>query len=244
VTITSPADGSSFVAPASITISANASDSDGTVSKVDFFSGPSLLASAATSPYNFVWNNVQAGNYILTVTATDNLNASNTSAALSVTVGTAAASTPFVTSYVQGALRNDFDGWLGMKFTVGPNPMIVTALGRMFIAGNGGTHAVKLINASNGADVVGGGVSIVMAGGATGQFTYVSLTNALTLPANTAYHLVSQETSGGDRWATSDTTITTTPVATCNGALFSNSASWTLRLPANTTFGPVNLKYQ
>src|SRR5204863_476195 len=114
---------------------------------------------------SFVWNNVLAGNYSLTATATDNLNASNTSAAVSVTVGSAGTSTPFVTGYVQGTLRNDFNGWLGLKFTVGPSPIVVSALGRIFIAGNGGTHTVKLVNASNGTDVSGGGVSIGMAGG-------------------------------------------------------------------------------
>ncbi|MEO8426812.1 MAG: Ig-like domain-containing protein, partial [Verrucomicrobiota bacterium] len=244
ISLSSPANNSTFTAPANITLTATASDSDGSVSKVDFFSGPSLLASAATSPYNFVWNNVLAGNYNLMATATDNLNASNTSATVSVTVSSAGTSTPFVTSYGQGTLRNDFNGWLGMKVTVGPSPILVTALGRIFIAGNVGAHAVKLVNASNGADVPGGAVSIGMAGGTAGQFTYVALANAITLPANTAYYLVSQETSGGDKWATSNTTITTTPAATCNGALLSNSASWTFRPPANTTFGPVNLKYQ
>src|SRR6185295_9720690 len=122
--------------------------------------------------------------------------------------------------------------------------IVVSALGRIFIAGNSGTHTVKLVNATNGTDVSGGAVSIVMAGGTAGQFTYVSLANSITLPANTAYYLVSSESPGGDRWATSNTTITTTPVATCNGALLSNGPSWTLRLPVNTTFGPVSFKYQ
>ena len=244
VSLSSPANNATFTAPANITLTATASNSDDTVKKVDFFSGPNLLATANTSPYDFVWYNVLAGDYILTATATDNLNASNTSAAVSVTVGNAGTSTPFVTSYVQGTLRNDFNGWLGMKLTVGPSPIVVSALGRIFIAGNGGTHAVKLVNASNGADVPGGGVSIAMAGGTAGQFTYASLANAITLPANTAYYLVSLETPGSDRWATSNTTVTTTAAATCNGALLSNGSSWTLRLPANTTFGPVNFKYQ
>jgi len=161
-----------------------------------------------------------------------------------VTVGSAGTSTPFVTSYVQGSLRSDFNGWLGLKFTVGPNPIVVTALGRIFVPGNGAAHTVKLVNAGNGTDVSGGAVSIGMAGGTAGQFTYVSLANAITLPANTAYYLVSLETPGGDKWATSNTTVTTTPAATCNGALLSNGPSWTLRPPANTAFGPVNFKYQ
>lgn len=39
VSITSPADGSTFTAPASISITASASDTDGSVAKVEFFNG-------------------------------------------------------------------------------------------------------------------------------------------------------------------------------------------------------------
>ena len=91
----------------------------------------------------------------------------------------------------------------------------------------------------------GGSASVNMIACTSGRFVYTTLPGGpLSLAANTAYYLVSSESPGGDRWATSNTTITTTPVATCNGALLSNGASWTLRPPANTTFGPVNFKYQ
>ena len=43
VSITSPANNASFIAPANITINATASDSDGTISKVEFFQGTTLL---------------------------------------------------------------------------------------------------------------------------------------------------------------------------------------------------------
>src|SRR5439155_16473981 len=46
-----------------------------------------------------------------------------------------------------------------------------------------------------------------------------------------------------DRWATEYTAVTTTPVASCAGAILSNSSAWTFRLPANTTFGPLDFKY-
>ena len=106
-------------------------------------------------------------------------------------------------------------------------------------------HAIKVSTTMS--DVVSSGPKSVegcaetAASVSEGQF---ALPGVITLPANTAYYLVSQETPGGDRWATSNTTITTTPAATCNGALLSNASSWTLRPPANSTFGPVNLKYQ
>ncbi|MDB5272924.1 MAG: C-terminal target protein, partial [Chitinophagaceae bacterium] len=86
--ISSPANNASFTAPASITIAANAADADGTVSKVDFYNGTTLLGTDASSPYSFAWTNVAAGSYALTVIATDNAGASTTSAAVNVTVTT------------------------------------------------------------------------------------------------------------------------------------------------------------
>src|SRR5439155_14345936 len=72
VSITSPANGATFTAPANIPISANASD-DGSVAKVEFFQGTTKLGEDTTFPYEFTWNSVPAGTHSLTATATDNL---------------------------------------------------------------------------------------------------------------------------------------------------------------------------
>ncbi len=84
VSITSPANNTVFTAPASITIDASASDSNGTVSKVEFFQGTTLLNTDTTAPYSFTWTNVPAGTYSLTAKATDNHNAVTTSSAITV----------------------------------------------------------------------------------------------------------------------------------------------------------------
>jgi uncharacterized protein YfcZ (UPF0381/DUF406 family) len=89
VSLTSPASGTTFTAPASITINASASDADGTISKVDFYNGTILLNSDATAPYSFVWSNVVAGTYLITAKATDNANAVSTSTVVSVSVSSA-----------------------------------------------------------------------------------------------------------------------------------------------------------
>ena len=96
VSLTAPANGATFTAPATITVSANASDSDGTIAKVDFFAGTTLIGTDTTSPYSISWSNVAAGTYSLTAVATDNAAATTTSAALSVTVSPAANQTPTV----------------------------------------------------------------------------------------------------------------------------------------------------
>jgi len=90
VSIVSPASGSVVTAPANITISANASDTDGSISKVEFFNGATKLGEADGLPYSFTWSNVAAGSYTITVTATDD-RGGQSSAQVTVTVGNAGA---------------------------------------------------------------------------------------------------------------------------------------------------------
>jgi RHS repeat-associated protein len=86
VSLTAPANNATFTAPATINLSATASDSDGTVSKVEFFQGTTLIATVTTSPYTATWSNVATGVYSLTAKATDNLNAVTTSTPVAITV--------------------------------------------------------------------------------------------------------------------------------------------------------------
>jgi chitinase len=104
--ITSPANGTTFTAPATVNIAANASDtSPGTVSSVAFYNGTTLLGTDTSSPYTFAWTNVAAGTYTLTTKATDNQGAVGTSAAVTITVNTAnnPAPTTSITSPSNGA---------------------------------------------------------------------------------------------------------------------------------------------
>jgi hypothetical protein len=149
----------------------------------------------------------------------------------------------FVTSKVLGSVRNDFSGWVGMKITVGATPLTVSQLGRIFVSGNSGTHIVKLVRASTQTDVPNGSVSITMSGGSAGQFKYGTLASAVTLSANTAYYLVSQETAGGDQWGNFNTTVTTTADGTCDGAVYFGSGyPWSVIGGANHTYVPVDIK--
>ncbi len=86
VALDTPAAGAAFTAPASVTITATASDSDGTVTKVEFYDGTTLLGSDTTSPYAYTWANVAAGTYNLSAKATDNAGSVTTSAARTITV--------------------------------------------------------------------------------------------------------------------------------------------------------------
>ena len=86
VRLTSPASGAAFAAPGVVVLTASASDTDGTVARVDFYNGTTLIGSAFSSPYTVTWNNVPAGSYALTAVATDNLYASTVSSPVNVTI--------------------------------------------------------------------------------------------------------------------------------------------------------------
>src|ERR1035437_3677486 len=78
VTITNPASGAVFTAPANVTVQASASDSDGTVTNVQFLIGSTVLTNKVTAPFSAVTNNLPAGNYTLSAIASDNLGAKTT----------------------------------------------------------------------------------------------------------------------------------------------------------------------
>ena len=86
--LTAPANNATYTAPASITVSANASavETNGSITKVEFYANGTLIGTDTTSPYSIVWDNVPAGSYTLTAKATDNLGAETTSAARTITV--------------------------------------------------------------------------------------------------------------------------------------------------------------
>jgi endoglucanase len=86
VSLTSPAAGATFTAPATINFAATASDPDGTVSRVEFLSGGTVVGTDTTSPYSFAWSNVSANTYALTARAVDNAGATTTTVPITVTV--------------------------------------------------------------------------------------------------------------------------------------------------------------
>ena len=86
VSISSPADGSSFTAPATINLAVTAADTVGTVKQVDYYQGSTLIGSSTTAPFSFAWANVGVGTYSLTAVATNDSGETTTSAAVNITV--------------------------------------------------------------------------------------------------------------------------------------------------------------
>ena len=87
VSLTSPASGASFAAPATITLAATATDPDGAVAVVEFYSGSFLLGSDSSSPYSFTVYGVPANTYSFTAVARDLEGAMTVSSERVVTVG-------------------------------------------------------------------------------------------------------------------------------------------------------------
>jgi hypothetical protein len=116
VSIVSPTNGTSFLSLPNINIAANASDSNGWVTSVEFLAngasvgvvsnslfegGPvplgfreshgsmvPIIPGRHVSRFSFVWTNVMPGNYGLTAIATDNAGLQTTSAVVNITVTT------------------------------------------------------------------------------------------------------------------------------------------------------------
>lgn len=85
VTITGPSNNTSAAEGAVMQIAVSASDSDGTVSQIEFFANGNSLGTDTSSPYTINWAPA-AGSYSLTAIATDNDSATTTSSTIAVTI--------------------------------------------------------------------------------------------------------------------------------------------------------------
>ncbi|WP_234733805.1 Ig-like domain-containing protein [Tellurirhabdus bombi] len=88
VSLTSPTNSATFTAPATVNLAANASDSDGSIAKVEFYNGNTKLGEATAAPYQFSWSSVGTGSYSLKAVATDNGGAKTESGTVTITVKT------------------------------------------------------------------------------------------------------------------------------------------------------------
>jgi hypothetical protein len=105
VSITAPLNGDIFHAGDDVVIEANASDSDGAVTKVEFYYyGDIKIGEDAESPYSYTWENVPTGRYTLAARATDNNGATRVSLPVSIGVASGEAT---------GAIQREW--WTGVS---------------------------------------------------------------------------------------------------------------------------------
>ncbi|MEO8739919.1 MAG: Ig-like domain-containing protein [Casimicrobiaceae bacterium] len=122
VVMTAPAPGAGFASGAPLVLAATALAPDGSIGRVDFFAGSTLLGSTATSPYAITWANPASGPQALVAKAVDLQGNVGTSAAVSIQGVNNSPPTVTLTSPVTGsqfsapatialaATANDSDG--------------------------------------------------------------------------------------------------------------------------------------
>lgn len=103
VVITNPEHGARFIAPAQFEITARATDADGTISRVEFYTGETLLFRDSIYPYAYNVTNLPAGNYTFTAKAYDNMGAASTYSISDIVVSTNIAPTVSITSPLTNA---------------------------------------------------------------------------------------------------------------------------------------------
>lgn len=124
VSIITPSNNNTFTEGKPVVITANATDFDGTIQKVDFYQNNILISSDTTEPYSATWN-PDAGLYVITSIATDNLGAETISKAVNVTIATLMAC---VESSTVASLGSFTLGYKATFETVGSNVYITFEL--------------------------------------------------------------------------------------------------------------------
>lgn len=94
VSLTSPTDGVTVRAEADVTVSASASDRDGTVAKVDVYMNDALIHTGTSAPYSTTLRTLAAGTYRFKAIATDNQGATAASTVATITVLNASGGLP------------------------------------------------------------------------------------------------------------------------------------------------------
>jgi regulation of enolase protein 1 (concanavalin A-like superfamily) len=122
VNLSSPVSGAMFSAPATINMTATASDPENQLARVEFLSGTTVLATDTTAPFAWSWGNVAAGTYVLTAKAYDSAGAVTTSAAATVSVSATTGLQRLVSFTASADHATNVSRYLFQVFAGGANP--------------------------------------------------------------------------------------------------------------------------
>lgn len=148
ISITNPPNNSLFAAPATVSISVAASDSDGSVANVRLLTNGVPAATNTVPPYGFTLANLAAGNYVLTARAEDDASLSTTSAPVTVRVADRPA---LVTSPgIGGPVQFQFNSRTGVDYVIERATSLTNFIPAVTNPGNGGTLQFQETDGSAG----------------------------------------------------------------------------------------------
>ena len=142
VALTTPANGTIFPEGGNLAIAATASETGGTIAKVEFYADTTKIGEADAAPYTMTWTDPAPGNYQLVAKATDNVGTINTAQ-----VNLAVESLNYFWSTTGNVATNGDSNFVG---TVDSNRLSFRTrnLERMAISANGTIRLEKLPNDS------------------------------------------------------------------------------------------------
>jgi plastocyanin len=117
VSITNPASGAVFSAPANLRLAASASVSSGTVTNVKFFNGTTSLGSVTASPFSIIASNLAANTYALTAVATA-AGVSATSTVVNITVVSPVAVSNSAPQIAKALFSFNYSANVGLSYVV------------------------------------------------------------------------------------------------------------------------------
>ena len=193
VALTHPVPGSTYTAPASLAVGADASDSDGAISKVEFYANGTRLADDSTSPYEITWDNVAAGSYSLTARAIDDLGAISQSSAVTVTVTPSTIHVGDLESFAASSSKQHWRGTVTITVHDTAEAAVPGAVvSGQWTSGYSGTGTCKT-DSSGQCSVVTGNVNVKKS---TATFSLTGVSHPTSAYRATANHDVDGDTNG------------------------------------------------
>jgi hypothetical protein len=127
VDITSPANGASFNAPASVNVTATASDLEGPVDRVEFYRNGLLIGTDTSAPYSFAMTGLPAGDYTAQARAYDSAGLTGTDEVAFTVTGTGQANivTPATITVAEGS-----SSALNVRLSSAPTGNVTVALAK------------------------------------------------------------------------------------------------------------------
>lgn len=146
----------------------------------------------------------------------------------------------FITSNpVFAAARNDFGSYVGLKLTVGSNPLFITHLGRWIVSGNTASHIVSLRNTSN-TEIASATIDTTQF--SAGDYGFLKITET-SLSASTSYYLFTQEVASGDVWYDTESYSITGDFSAIQTAFINGGSPFDTGISGGS-YGPVNMRYK